>query len=162
MFSENMSLTETVQVWGIIISAVIMLATIAQVFVAYLIAHSVRTYGQKTEAMNASRHINSQWQEFNRLVITDSEFRKTLISMEKMEESEEEIQVRYMIFIQLNIIHDAFKTREISGIKEAHLETNIPEMIGTMKNQKDVVLSILDGARGYDDSFVAECKKHLG
>lgn len=161
MFSENMTLTETVQVWGIIISAVVMFATIAQVFVAYLIAHSVRTYGQKTEAMNASRHIISQWQEFNRLVITNEDFRKALIEMENIEDSEKDIQVRYLIFIQLNIIHDAFKTKEISGITESHLESNIPEMIGTMRNKKDVVFSILDGARGYDASFVKECKKHL-
>ena len=161
MFSENMTLTETVQVWGIIISAVVMFATIAQVFVAYLIAHSVRTYGKKTEAMNASRHINSQWQEFNRLVITNEDFRKSLIAMENMKDSEKDIQVRYLIFIQLNIIHDAFKTKQISGVTESHLESNIPEMIGTMRNQKDVVFSILDGARGYDASFVKECKKYL-
>ncbi|EPJ43164.1 MAG: hypothetical protein OFPII_43340 [Osedax symbiont Rs1] len=161
MLNFDGNLIEAIQFWGMVISAIIMIATVLQVVVSYLIAKSLRTLGDKSTLLNASSHANKQWQEFNKLVIIDPEFRKTLMVLENLEASDSVVQTKYMIFFILNILHDQYAARESLGITNDHIEANIKEMIGTLKAQKDLVLSILNGNRGYDKPFIEECKKHL-
>ncbi|NVK47199.1 MAG: hypothetical protein HWE33_12920 [Rhodobacteraceae bacterium] len=161
MFGEGHTLSETVQIWGTIISAVIMLATVAQVVVAYLIAHSIKVASEKTEIVHASRHVNEMWQEYNRLVVTDSEFRKTAMRLEDVSEDEETFQIRYIIFMHLNVLHSAFHARKLSREPAGHLDANFNELLVTLAPQKEIVISILEGSRGYDHEFVAEALKVL-
>jgi len=161
MFGEDYNLSETVQIWGTIISAVIMIATVAQVVVAYMIARSIRHASERTEMVHASRHVNEMWQEYNRLVVTDTEFRKTAMRLEKVSEDEGVFQIRYIIFMHLNVLHSGFHARKQSNEPAGHLDANFKEMLAALAPNKHIAISILEGSRGYDKEFIEEALKVL-
>lgn len=161
IFGEDYSLSDTVQIWGTIISAIIMAATVAQVIVAYMISHTVRKYSVQSDVRNSSTRINSQWQEFNKLVIIDATFRDTLVRMENITENDQDLKIRYMMFYTLNILHDSYHSQKFLGVKADHLDRNLRDMIRVLTFRKDIAISILRGNRGYDDDFAEYCISHL-
>lgn len=160
--SEDLTIENSIAFWGLIISTVIMLATMAQVAVAYIISRYVNKYQRISEALDTTKHVNAQWQNFNELVITNKEFRSTIIHLEQLNVDEETIKLKYMIFYILNVLHDCYHSQKAIGVPCEHLSADIEDQLGILSLQRDMVLSILDGNRGYDKEFIELCKQKLG
>ena len=153
-------LSRTIELWGAILSTVITLATVVQVLVTYLIARSISKASSISESIEISRNIDSQWQEYNMRVICDSKFRSVHRKLEGLDNEPEGVtQVRYLIFYILNVVYIAWTSEKAKKDHFDHAKTIIKDHLRIIYSERDLVLSILDGGRGYNDIFVSDCKK---
>jgi hypothetical protein len=152
-------LIQTVEIWGAIISTVIAFATVVQVLVTWMISRSIRKASTVNETLDQSRQIYGQWQEFNKLVITDENFRATLRKMEKLTEEDSRTQLRYLLFYILNVMNSAWlaESAKKDGFKQAGAV--LRDHLSVVYAQRDLVLEIVEGGRGYSEDFVAQIKK---
>lgn len=158
---KNAPLSQKIDFWGVVVSAVIMIAAIAEVFVAYLIAASINRATRQSESLEASRRIYQQWQDFNVLVITNSEFRNAHRDLEQLPDSDGEIQKKYLLFYVLNVIYSAYSASKLKRDDLRQADRQLSDHLQILKCQQEAVLEILRGGRGYDDEFVKKCEEIL-
>jgi hypothetical protein len=143
------------------IALIAALATTLQLFITWFIAKEVKNYTTKTAKINNFMEIHRQWQEFNRLVITDQSFMAAYKSMEKDTASEDEIRLRYMIYFHLNFAHMLFHLGKNDAALRETFEPELRALIGFVKNNQEVIEQILTTERGYDENFINKAKEWL-
>lgn len=152
-------LTRAIEVWGAIISTVIALATVLQVGVTWAVSRSISKATRATESLESNRQIYLQWQDYNKLVVQNDEFRKTHRYLEDLTEPEQLTQVRYLIFFVLNVINTAWAAERAKRDQFSQSRSIVKDHLAILYGKKDLVLEILDGARGYSPDFIRDCKR---
>ena len=144
-----------------LISFLLLLAAVGQVLVTVAIARSLSQFGKKLDGLRAAQRINDQWQEFNLQVITNEDFRNTVVRSETADMFQD-IQLAYLVFYKLNIMHDSFQNQRALG-KIFHLPDNLEDQLKILANHttRSIVLDILRGERGYDKEFADYCIEQI-
>jgi ribosomal protein S18 acetylase RimI-like enzyme len=154
---STLPVADQIALWTMIGSVATALATAAQVGVTYLIARSIAKASSSSEALSISREIDRIWQDFNRHAITNEDFRNTIRRMESLSETSEMTQLRHLIFYLLNIIYISWTAQREKRDSYEHSQTIVKDHLTVLYSQKDLVLSILNGHRGYNKTFVQDC-----
>jgi len=147
--------------WAIIIAAIAAFAAIAQVAASVFIAWSISRASKLSESLQISREIDTLWQEYNKMVVTDQGFLDTLRHIEGLSESENETKERHYVFYILNIIYIAWTAQKSGRDQFDHSHTIIRDHLSILFPKRQILLSILEGNRGYNKHFVNDCRAVL-
>jgi ribosomal protein S18 acetylase RimI-like enzyme len=148
---------DRIALWTMIGTAVTALATGAQAGVTYLIARSIAKASGVSESLQISREIDRIWQDFNRQAIVNEDFRNTIRSLESLSEAPETTQLRHLIFYLLNIIYISWTAQREKRDTFDHSQTIVKDHLAVLYSKRELVLSILNGHRGYNKIFVQDC-----
>ena len=154
---EGYSVSESIQLYGLFLSIVITLSTIAQVVVAFLISRSVDRSLRRMAELSAAQHIHNQWQNWNTMVITNKEFRDAVIAFEDITETETYTKKRFLAFFSLNIIEEAYFAEKNLGLSKGLLQTHIKEQIEMLRTEEELIRDIFSDGRGYNSEFISMC-----
>lgn len=147
--------------WSFVATSATAITAILQLFVTYFIARSINKASELSESLQISRDITAIWQDYNKTVITDEEFRNTLRLIEKSNEDDDTTQMRHYIFYVLNIINTAWAAERTKRDHFDHSSTIVRDHLLVLRPQRELVESILLGGRGYNKHFVEDCVKIL-
>lgn len=154
-------ISKTIEFWGIVISAVIALATIFQVLMTYAISRSIAKATTTSEVLTQAHNIDAQWQELNLRVISNSEVRNTVRRYEALTEAEEVTQLRYLIFYKLNVLNMAWLAARTKRDGYRKARATIQSQVALMREHKDFVLTILRSNRGFEKQFLKDIEQIL-
>jgi len=154
---SSLATSDRIALWAMIVGAITALATICQACVTYLIARSIGKASELSESLQISREIDRIWQDFNHQAIVNEEFRNTIRSLESLSEDTETTQLRHLIFYILNIIYISWTAQKSRRDNFDHSKTIVKDHLAILYSKRDPVLSILNGHRGYNKTFVQDC-----
>ncbi|MEO1136704.1 MAG: hypothetical protein AAFW68_08850 [Pseudomonadota bacterium] len=76
-----------------------------------------------------------------------------------MTEPESQTQVRYLIFFVLNVINTAWAAEKSKRDQFSQSKSIMKDHLAILYGKKELVIEILDGARGYSPEFIMDCKR---
>lgn len=135
---------------------------ILQIYVTWKIAKRLDGDSHYSQKIDYIRHMLQQWQDFNKLTITESGFAKIAADLEGRTDLKE-YQYEHVVCYKLNILYDCYVLSKNKALLSELAQSSMTDHFKILARPKSrtLCLKLLETARGYDPDFIRFAKTCL-